>query len=190
MLPDRNKNGEIQTDQSLSSRFPFVWKQRSFPVGRARKQVLIPPRRGCAGGGQRQAGGRTEKLLLICAASTSASANCSGPARDLCVDSDMSSRMMPQPAPVTPRTGGAACVAMIRLLAFISSGLPETLRVFIPTPPSAAPLSPLPSTIVPLEKIEARGMMQMCAPLLFAGDSRLQYQEALVLFFFSLPPVY
>lgn len=43
-----------------------------------------------------------------------------------CTDSDMSSEMMPKPALVTPWTAGAACVAMIRVIAFISS---NSLRV-------------------------------------------------------------
>lgn len=71
----------------------------------------------------------------------------------------MSSGKMPQPALVTPRTGGAACVAMIRLLAFISSGLPETASVS----PSAPPRLPPPLPHCALKKIEARGTMRMCA---------------------------
>lgn len=151
VLGDKNKDEKIQTgrDQSLPSPSPSFGNKDAPPAGRARKQVLIPRswvRRGWAG---KQA----EKLVLISAPSPSASANCPGLARDSCVDSDMSSGTMPQPGLVTPRTAGAACAATIRLLAFISSGLPETLGVFIP----------LPLSIVPLKKIEARGMMQMCA---------------------------
>lgn len=64
--------------------------------------------------------GMRSHLLLL------AHANC--PAlRDLCTDSDMSSRMMPEPTLVTPWTAGAACVAMIRLIAFISSGCQKLL---------------------------------------------------------------
>lgn len=103
---------EKEKHQSLLS-FSLI-STKEDPLARAHKQVVIPVCQ-CTWVGVGGLGGCilifTHLLLL-----TNCLASCNS-----CIDSDMSSKMMPKPTLVTPWTVGAACVAMIRLIAFISS---------------------------------------------------------------------